>query len=297
MLFLLFHSSTYLARLTVIYPNLTLSVIAERSTCRLTTGHYLGELRHIHKLRFWPIESVLHDKYLLSQRDAGLIGSFITPMLRLHPEKRARASEMIHHTWLEGITVQGETLAIRAAEEADSRARQEVAAANTRGSSSGADGEGSVSPSGNRASGSNVARAAEAQDERDAGAVSSRDKRVSIGFVPSKEDEADALKPVHSGKNSPVEHSTSPPPPGTTLSMTPGPSNPPQDRPHPKEQVQLKSSKLKPGSKSKSKTKTQQQQQRPPVAAMESGLNVDGSSAQTQGSQPPQSQRLVSPAS
>jgi len=217
-------------------------------------------------------------------------------MLRLHPEKRARASEMIHHTWLEGITAQGETLAIRAAEEADSRARQEVAAANTRGSSSGADGDGSVSPSGNRASGSNAARATEAQDEREAGAMSKRDKRASIGIVPSKADEADALKPIHSGENSPVEHPASPSPRGTTLSMAPGPSNPPQDRSHPKEQAQLNSSKPKPGSKSKPKTKTQQQQH--PPAAMESGLNVDGSSAQTQGSQPPQSsQRLVSPAS
>jgi hypothetical protein len=218
-------------------------------------------------------------------------------MLRLHPEKRARASEMIHHTWLEGITVQGETLAIRAAEEADSRARQEVAAANTRGSSSGADGDGSVSPSGNRASGSNAARAAEAQDDREAGVASNRDKRASIGIVPSKEDEADALKPIHSGENSPVEHSTSPPPPGTTLSMASGPSNPPQDRPHPKEQVQPKSSKPKPGSKAKSKAKTQQQQQHPPAGATESGLNVDGSSAQTQGRPPQSSQRLVSPAS
>ncbi|KAF8309743.1 kinase-like protein, partial [Clavulina sp. PMI_390] len=78
-----------------------------------------GELRHIHKLRYWPIESVLRDKYLLSQADSDLVGSFLTPMLRLHPEKRARASEMIHHAWLDGITVQGEALAIRAAEAAD----------------------------------------------------------------------------------------------------------------------------------------------------------------------------------
>ncbi|EUC66065.1 Serine/Threonine-kinase SRPK1, putative [Rhizoctonia solani AG-3 Rhs1AP] len=67
-----------------------------------------GELRHIHKLRFWPVESVLHDKYLLSRADSDLISSFLTPMMNLHPEKRARAIDMVNHPWIEGIIVQGE---------------------------------------------------------------------------------------------------------------------------------------------------------------------------------------------
>ncbi|CAE6524897.1 unnamed protein product [Rhizoctonia solani] len=66
------------------------------------------ELRHIHKLRFWPVESVLHDKYLLSRADSDMIASFITPMMNLHPEKRARAIDMMNHPWLDGIVVQGE---------------------------------------------------------------------------------------------------------------------------------------------------------------------------------------------
>ena len=34
-------------------------------------------------------------------------------MLRLHPDKRAKASDLIHHNWLEGVLVQGEIDVIR----------------------------------------------------------------------------------------------------------------------------------------------------------------------------------------
>ncbi|TFY57891.1 hypothetical protein EVJ58_g6747 [Rhodofomes roseus] len=76
-----------------------------------------GELRHIQKLRFWPLDAVLHDKYLLPKEEADLIASFLTPMLRLHPDKRAPASELIHHKWLEDVVVQGEIDVMRRQEE------------------------------------------------------------------------------------------------------------------------------------------------------------------------------------
>ncbi|KAF8682773.1 CMGC SRPK protein kinase [Rhizoctonia solani] len=75
---------------------------------------FSGELRHIHKLRFWPMESVLHDKYLLSRADSDLIASFLTPMMHLNPDKRARAIDMVNHPWLDGIVVQGELDVIKA---------------------------------------------------------------------------------------------------------------------------------------------------------------------------------------
>ncbi|KAJ7121341.1 kinase-like domain-containing protein [Mycena crocata] len=78
-----------------------------------------GELRHISKLRFWPLDLVLHDKYLFPKPDADSLASFLTPMLRLHPEKRAKASDLVHHNWLEGIVVQGELDVIRRAERAE----------------------------------------------------------------------------------------------------------------------------------------------------------------------------------
>ena len=86
-----------------------------------------GELRHIQKLRFWPLDAVLTDKYLLPREEAEMIASFLTPMLRLHPDKRARASELIHHAWLDGVLVQGEIDIIRRAEEEELRKREAAA--------------------------------------------------------------------------------------------------------------------------------------------------------------------------
>jgi serine/threonine-protein kinase SRPK3 len=83
-----------------------------------------GELRHIQKLRFWPLSSVLHEKYLLPKEEADLIASFLNPMLRLHPEKRAKAGEMTHHTWLDAIAVQGELDVIRRAEEEEQKKKE-----------------------------------------------------------------------------------------------------------------------------------------------------------------------------
>jgi len=37
-------------------------------------------------------------------------------MLRLHPDRRAKASDLVHHVWLEGIVVQGEIDIVRRAE-------------------------------------------------------------------------------------------------------------------------------------------------------------------------------------
>ncbi|KII89566.1 hypothetical protein PLICRDRAFT_160911 [Plicaturopsis crispa FD-325 SS-3] len=85
-----------------------------------------GELRRINKLRFWPLEAVLHDKYLFPKEDADAIASFLTPMLRLHPDKRAKASELIHHKWLEDVVVQGEIDVIRRAEEEEARSSNET---------------------------------------------------------------------------------------------------------------------------------------------------------------------------
>lgn len=68
----------------------------------------LGELRHIHKLRYWPLQNVLHDKYLLPAEDADTIASFLNPMLGLNPDRRAKAGVMAAHRWLEGVVVKGE---------------------------------------------------------------------------------------------------------------------------------------------------------------------------------------------
>ncbi|WRT68222.1 uncharacterized protein IL334_005198 [Kwoniella shivajii] len=67
-----------------------------------------GELRHISRLRFWPMTSVLKEKYLMEQEDAELLSSFIMPMLHYYPDSRATAAELVNHPWLNGVVVQGE---------------------------------------------------------------------------------------------------------------------------------------------------------------------------------------------
>lgn len=75
----------------------------------------------------------MHDKYLLPKEEADMIGSFLNPMLRLIPEKRAKASELNHHAWLDGMVVQGEIDVIRRAEEEDRKRRAAAAAQANKG--------------------------------------------------------------------------------------------------------------------------------------------------------------------
>ncbi|KAI0294271.1 kinase-like domain-containing protein [Multifurca ochricompacta] len=122
-----------------------------------------GELRHINKLRFWPLEDVLHDKYEFSRETAQTIASFLTPMLRLNPEKRAGAGELVHHRWLDGTIVQGDVDIIRRAEEEEARRR--------------------LSPSG-------------------AGSSSTNANNTSIIVITQPPADADALKPVDDDSSS-----------------------------------------------------------------------------------------------
>ncbi|GAX78942.1 hypothetical protein CEUSTIGMA_g6382.t1 [Chlamydomonas eustigma] len=61
-----------------------------------------GELRHIKRLKFWPLESVLFDKYKMSAEEARSLASFLKPMLEYSPERRATAAQMLEHPWLRG---------------------------------------------------------------------------------------------------------------------------------------------------------------------------------------------------
>ncbi|KAF9285892.1 serine/threonine protein kinase, CMGC group [Mortierella antarctica] len=59
-----------------------------------------GELRHIHKLRIWPLQDVIHEKYMLPREKADFLASFLGKMLMLDPVQRASAGEMAQHSWL-----------------------------------------------------------------------------------------------------------------------------------------------------------------------------------------------------
>lgn len=86
-----------------------------------------GELRHIHKLRFWPLVDVLHDKYLLSREESQMIASFLNAMLNLHPEHRASAATMLKHPLISSLVVQGEIdQIVRSEEEARKKGEEGV---------------------------------------------------------------------------------------------------------------------------------------------------------------------------
>ncbi|VVB16798.1 unnamed protein product [Arabis nemorensis] len=62
-----------------------------------------GELRHIRRLRFWPLSKVLTDKYDFSEEDAIAMQDFITPILEFVPEKRPTAAQCLTHPWMNPV--------------------------------------------------------------------------------------------------------------------------------------------------------------------------------------------------
>ncbi|XP_030958303.1 serine/threonine-protein kinase spk-1 [Quercus lobata] len=59
-----------------------------------------GELRHIRRLRFWPINKVLMEKYDFSEQDANDLAEFLVPLLDFVPEKRPTAAQCLSHRWI-----------------------------------------------------------------------------------------------------------------------------------------------------------------------------------------------------
>lgn len=62
-----------------------------------------GDLRHIKSLRYWGMEEVLQQKYHIHLLEARNLASFLLPMLRLNPEERCSAQQMLQHAWLLGL--------------------------------------------------------------------------------------------------------------------------------------------------------------------------------------------------
>ncbi|KAE9143269.1 hypothetical protein PF006_g11687 [Phytophthora fragariae] len=70
-----------------------------------------GDLKRIRNLKFWSLQQVLTEKYHFSRHDAECLSSFLGPMLRYDPAKRATAEECLAHPWLAHVDdVVGEEL-------------------------------------------------------------------------------------------------------------------------------------------------------------------------------------------
>ncbi|KAF5737503.1 Protein kinase dsk1 [Tripterygium wilfordii] len=59
-----------------------------------------GDLRHIRRLRFWPLNKVLTEKYEFSEKDANDMMDFLVPILDFVPEKRPTAAHCLLHPWI-----------------------------------------------------------------------------------------------------------------------------------------------------------------------------------------------------
>ncbi|KAH7512076.1 hypothetical protein FEM48_Zijuj12G0052100 [Ziziphus jujuba var. spinosa] len=59
-----------------------------------------GDLRHIRRLRFWPLQKVLIEKYDFSEQDAIDMTNFLVPILDFVPEKRPTAGQCLLHPWI-----------------------------------------------------------------------------------------------------------------------------------------------------------------------------------------------------
>ena len=62
-----------------------------------------GDLKHIHNLKFWPMHSVLHEKYHFSMKDARSVSEFMLPLLEFDPKNRSTALDCLKSEWLKGV--------------------------------------------------------------------------------------------------------------------------------------------------------------------------------------------------
>ncbi|KAL0923467.1 hypothetical protein M5K25_007525 [Dendrobium thyrsiflorum] len=60
-----------------------------------------GDLKRIRRLKFWPIDRLLVDKYKFSETDAREFSDFLQPLLDFAPEKRPTAGQCLEHPWLD----------------------------------------------------------------------------------------------------------------------------------------------------------------------------------------------------
>lgn len=59
-----------------------------------------GDLKRIRRLKFWPLDRLLVDKYKFSEAEAREFTEFLSPLLDFAPEKRPTAQQCPQHPWL-----------------------------------------------------------------------------------------------------------------------------------------------------------------------------------------------------
>ena len=60
-----------------------------------------GKLKKIKSLQFWGLKDILMKRYKMDKKEAIALEDFLLPMLRIRPQDRASAEQMINHYWLD----------------------------------------------------------------------------------------------------------------------------------------------------------------------------------------------------
>ncbi|KAI4327849.1 hypothetical protein L6164_020263 [Bauhinia variegata] len=60
-----------------------------------------GDLKRIRRLKFWPVDKLLIERYKFSETDAREFAEFLVPILDFSPEKRPTAQQCLQHPWLQ----------------------------------------------------------------------------------------------------------------------------------------------------------------------------------------------------
>ncbi|CAL9027372.1 PREDICTED: SRSF protein kinase 1 [Prunus mume] len=63
-----------------------------------------GDLKRIRRLKFWPLDKILIDRYKFSETDAREFAEFLCPIFDFSPEKRPTAQQCLQHPWLNRST-------------------------------------------------------------------------------------------------------------------------------------------------------------------------------------------------
>jgi serine/threonine protein kinase len=66
-----------------------------------------GDLKRIRRLKYWPLDRLLIDKYKLPEAEAKEFAEFLTPILEFAPEKRPTAQQCLDHPWM-NVTTQND---------------------------------------------------------------------------------------------------------------------------------------------------------------------------------------------
>ncbi|KAJ0967776.1 hypothetical protein J5N97_024693 [Dioscorea zingiberensis] len=59
-----------------------------------------GDLKRIRRLKFWPLDRLLIEKYKFPESDARELADFLCPLFDFAPEKRPTAGQCLQHPWL-----------------------------------------------------------------------------------------------------------------------------------------------------------------------------------------------------